>query len=358
LTSPAFRRLQGKTQIFGLERNDFVRTRLTHSLETADIAAAFGRWLLRRHIALGPSQTVADVSEILAAAALVHDLGNPPFGHQGEAVIRRYFQEFFARHAGMLDPEEQADFIQFDGNPQTFRVLTKLQGSAGDVGPQGQGYNLTVSVLAATIKYPWPAYQMNRLEKGPQKFGYFASEAAEAQRVLTLTGQNDHRHPLVLLVDAADEIAYTAADLEDGVNMGVLPFESLQKAFERGPATIRRDLAAAVGKNRGIVTQALHQGMQNYVEYAMDAVQQVFWRQRQAIMQGGYLGNLLQDSAAAPLHQALRAQIAQNIHAAEMVRSQEIKEQQMIYTILDHLIPSAIAPDFLSPRAAYVQQVP
>ncbi len=239
--STAFRRLQDKTQVFPLADNDYVRTRLTHSLEVASVArslgARVGAVLCQRHALtdIPPS----DFGEITSAAALAHDLGNPPFGHSGEDAIRHWFlNSSHARVAAQeLTPAEHADFARYEGNAQGFRLLTKLQ-----MPDNPGGLQLTFATLGAFTKYPRAAdLGTGDLPSGAstKKFGFYRSELAEFRSVATaceLLPRNASetawaRHPLAFLVEAADDICYRLVDFEDGFRLGHLGYATVRDAF-------------------------------------------------------------------------------------------------------------------------------
>ncbi|WP_336818055.1 deoxyguanosinetriphosphate triphosphohydrolase family protein [Cedecea sp. MMO-103] len=220
------RRLADKTQVFPLDQNDSVRTRLTHSHEVANLARSIGVRLafeFREKVFddLPVScQLQRDVPALLAAIGLAHDLGNPPFGHQGETAM----QEWFTR---MIDKETNAnapfydDFRLFDGNAQTFRLVTKLQ-----ILNDTYGLNLTYATLASLIKYPRSSYSA---DKGIwKKHGYFYSEENIVKEVWEETGlQEGIRHPFTYIMEACDDIAYSILDAEDIVKKGLASFHDL-----------------------------------------------------------------------------------------------------------------------------------
>lgn len=224
-----FRRLQDKTQVFPLPEQDFVHTRLTHSLEVSSVGRSLGKTvgeeLLKEYPELldnGISQF--DFGAIVSAACLTHDLGNPPFGHTGEDAISDYFRShsqglFFK---DQVNVDEWEDLINFEGNAQGFRILTNKK---------HQGLKLTDPTLAAFTKYPRQSrldnFQPDR--RSQKKFGYFQTEKLAFQRLANSLGMHELdpgvawcRHPLAFLVEAADDICYHIIDLEDGCRMGLI----------------------------------------------------------------------------------------------------------------------------------------
>lgn len=226
--SSAFRRLQDKTQVFPLSSNDYVRTRLTHSLEVSSVARSLGSRVgedvIARHCLTGIS--AADIGAIIAAAALAHDLGNPPFGHAGEDGIRQWFQESaLARNLlEQMSPAEREDLLRFEGNAQGFRLVTRLQSPDNPGGMQ-----LTFATLGSCAKYPRGSQPApGGTGVAFRKYGYFqADTAAFAQMAdglgLSAVGPGAwQRHPLAYLLEAADDICYRIVDLEDAVRLGQL----------------------------------------------------------------------------------------------------------------------------------------
>lgn len=213
------RRLADKTQVFAMEEHDSIRTRLTHSHEVSNLARSIGIRLAFDHPddVFGPRheelQVKRNVPAMLAAVGLAHDLGNPPFGHQGEDAIKQWFHE---HHEGF-----DIDFEQFDGNAQTFRLLTRLQ-----VLNDQYGLNLTIGTLAALLKYPSIYGSSNR--GGFDKYGVFKSERAIIEEVWHETGLREGcRHPLAYVMEACDDIAYSVIDAEDTVKKCYASFYDL-----------------------------------------------------------------------------------------------------------------------------------
>lgn len=242
--SSAFRRMQNKTQVFPLDSNDFIRTRLTHSIEVSTIANLLGKGVESELINLGKldEEKNGQISAILGAASLIHDIGNPPFGHYGEMVIQDYYKEFFTKtFTGNRDfydyhwsDEELGDFIHFEGNAQAFRLLKKLQYTRDE-----HSINLTYPVLATIIKYPRSSVEGNRKDMGVsyKKFGYFQSESESFETIIKELGLRVdgkiRRHPLVFLLEAADDIAYSVADIEDGCKKGILTLDIIKRKMHK-----------------------------------------------------------------------------------------------------------------------------
>ncbi|TAK52534.1 MAG: dNTP triphosphohydrolase [Betaproteobacteria bacterium] len=238
--SSAFRRLQDKTQVFPLGRNDYVRTRLTHSLEVASVGRSLGllagRHVLAQHPGLREEGFAEnDFGAIVAAASLAHDIGNPPFGHEGEGAIQGWFKNSPAGRAilGRLAGAERADFELFEGNAQGFRTLVRLQ-----LPDNPGGMQLCCATLGAFTKYPRASVMTASAAKGQggKKHGFFDAErslfealAAELGLLRRAPGEAAWcRHPLAFLVEAADDICYRVVDVEDGFRAGQLEFGEIE----------------------------------------------------------------------------------------------------------------------------------
>lgn len=219
--SSSVRRLQDKAQVFPLQKNDFVRTRLTHSMEVSAIARSIAKriGIELEHRGIFDRDDTEKLMGLLQTAGLVHDLGNPPFGHYGETAIRNWYRE------NVLDTEdkehvitlEEADFLYFDGNVQNLRILTKLQTMNDQF-----GINFTYGTLATIIKYPYSSFSKH----DKNKFGYFQSEAKLVEKIWEKTGLREGvRHPATYILEAADDICYLCDDIEDGIKKGYIQWD-------------------------------------------------------------------------------------------------------------------------------------
>ncbi|PHQ70256.1 MAG: deoxyguanosinetriphosphate triphosphohydrolase [Sneathiella sp.] len=240
--SSAFRRLQDKTQVHTLTESDYVRTRLTHSMEAASVGRSLGanagQVIIDRHLK-DSDYSPADIGHILSAACMAHDIGNPPFGHFGEEIIRDWFKngkDAETRSSGLTD-EQLQDFEMFEGNAQGFRILTKLQNWR-----HTGGLRLTFATLGTFMKYPRTSVVDKIVEgdSGGKKFGIMQSERdifrdVAAELGLLKNGPEDYwcRHPLAYLVEAADDICYSVVDIEDGFKLGRLGFKETEDLMLR-----------------------------------------------------------------------------------------------------------------------------
>jgi len=266
------RRLADKTQVFPLEENDSVRTRLTHSHEVSNLARSIGVRLAfdnaekvfgEDHEALKVTRTVPP---LLAAVGLAHDLGNPPFGHQGEEAIQAWFKK------NLTGGNQYEDFVEFDGNAQTFRLLTQLQ-----VLNDRFGFNLTCGTLAALLKYPSIYGTGDKF--GFKKYGVFASESGTVNAVWQETGlKAGLRHPLAYVMEACDDIAYSVIDAEDTVKKGYASFYDLMDHLENQAGTdpvVREVIGKSCEKNKEFKQQKLSSRQLNDISMQMFRVKAI-----------------------------------------------------------------------------------
>ena len=234
--SSPFRRLQNKTQVFPLPGSIFVHNRLTHSLEVSCVGRSLGndaaRLLLQKHPELSDSH-LPEIGAIVSAACLAHDMGNPPFGHSGEKAIGTYFSEGKGLALKpLVAPAEWEDLTHFEGNANAFRLLTHQFR-----GRRPGGFVLTYSTLASIVKYPFSS----QLAGNKQKFGFFLSEQEDYERIaneLGITRLSEEgepvryaRHPLVYLVEAADDICYQMMDIEDAHKLKILTSQETKELY-------------------------------------------------------------------------------------------------------------------------------
>ena len=236
--SASFRRLQDKTQVFPLDKSDFIRTRLTHSLEVSSLGKSLGQNVGENIIKCGKDpqftmQMKSDISHILECAGLIHDIGNPPFGHFGENAIREWFVKNLpglsfgeSRVMDMLTDQMKEDFFHFEGNAQALRLVTKLHYLVDEY-----GMNLTYALLNTIIKYPVPSTQIDPASGDirEKKMGYYYADEGIFRKVTEATGTENRRHPLTFLLEAADDLAYKTADIEDAFVKGFLTYYTLEK---------------------------------------------------------------------------------------------------------------------------------
>lgn len=258
--STPVRRLQDKAQVFPLEEHDAVRTRLTHSLEVSSVARSLGEAAERVAVKMGAldSKQSGCIQTIAATCGLVHDLGNPPFGHAGELAIADWFQKQEGKEPTLFDdfaPKDATtkprdtqfamDFLKFEGNAQTQRLLSRLQVLADDY-----GLNLTCGSLSASCKYTATSDSTNKSIQAKKKHGFFASENDLISRIRNEVGTGDARNPITFLVEASDDIVYSTVDLEDGIKKRCINWEFLENELQKrcGSECLGRSLSRAKDK--------------------------------------------------------------------------------------------------------------
>ncbi len=289
--SSPFRRLGRKTQVHPMTENDHVHTRLTHSIEVGCVGRSLGIMVGQ---ALGdklPAHIIPyDLGAIVQAACLAHDIGNPPFGHAGEYAIRDWFRQ--SSNAYMLQnlsADERRDVQTFEGNAQGFRVVTQLENHRFD-----GGMRLTYATLGATLKYPWTSEHAGFKEK----FSCYQAEKALLDEVaselgLITKGSGVYcRHPLSYLMEAADDICYAILDLEDGVEIGMLPFETIAPMLIR-LAGIDDDLLALEVAGAPSVRRKMSLLRSKAVDRCVREVTAAFLRHHESMLRGEYEGDLI-----------------------------------------------------------------
>jgi dGTPase len=239
--SAAFRRLQDKTQVHPFPDSDYVRRRLTHSLEVScvgrSLGTELGNYLVKQNPALisniSEKATLPfDLGQIVANACLAHDIGNPPFGHAGEKAIGSWFKEQLpSAFKTDLTDEQRADLYRFEGNAQGFRLLTRLQDFRGE-----GGLRLTYATLATFTKYPTSSLKTGSSYIGAKKHGFFADDVNHFAEIAKAIGLNKYthgwrRHSLVFLMEAADDICYRVIDVEDAFKLNRLSFKEAEDLF-------------------------------------------------------------------------------------------------------------------------------
>jgi len=341
--SSAFRSLQDKTQVIPLSKTDFVHTRLTHSLEVSVVGRSLGRLVGKKIIEKHPylqdihGFQMNDFGAIVAAAALSHDIGNPPFGHSGEKAIGEYFKTGRGKmYKEQLQEKEWQDLIDFEGNANGFNLLT-----ASRPGIEG-GLRISYATLGAFMKYP-----KESLPKKPtaniadKKYGFFQCDAHFFQDVAKELGLipnktgNDigyERHPLAYLVEAADDICYTIIDFEDGINLGLI---SEDFALEYLIKLVKDNVY--VEKYKSLVTK------EDRISYLRalaissligDAVN-VFLENEEAILKGEYPYALTnQGKYTAQMNDIIKLSV-NNIYQSREVVEKEVIGYRIINTLLD-----------------------
>lgn len=373
LFSASFRRLQDKAQVFPLEKLDFVRTRLTHSLEVSSIAKSLGRSIGNVLIDLTKDsddviniEAVDDICNILSCAGLIHDLGNPPFGHFGEAAIREWFHDkliknndnsydfTFKSHNFTLSEQEALDLLNFEGNAQGLRILTKLHFVI-----DRYGMNLTLGVLSSVIKYPVSSLEINTKNSFSKKLGYYKAEETVFNEIEEGTELNNCRNPLVFILEAADDIAYLLGDLEDAFNKKILTHDIFKTKYEEflekegyAEKTAEESLSFYLSKNYNIAKEeygyedpggyALKSFIIKLNKYLKESVISEFLSSYNKIMNGEYYGELIANSKAGKISMFLRSISNEYVYSNDSIVSNEIVGYNMIQKLMDIFVPVAL----------------
>lgn len=346
--SSPFRRLQNKTQVFPLPGSVFVHNRLTHSLEVSSVGRSLAHevalTLEKRHGAAG-SSPFSDFRDIVAAACLCHDLGNPPFGHSGEKTISTFFSEGEGRNLKEMVSERQwSDLVNFEGNANSFRLLTHRF-----KGRREGGMAMTYSTLATIVKYPHTSLHAGA--KG--KFGFFESEEEIYRRVATQLGIPEieegrfARHPLVFILEAADDICYQIMDLEDAHKLGLLPSSAVKGLFlDFFENDRRRDMEKVLHKLSDPNEQIAY--LRSSVVGAMvEECARVFCRHEEEMLSGEFRGTLVgnMSSRLKTAYEECSKTAWGNIYSAPMVVDVELGGNRIISYLMKELVDAVIHPD-------------
>ena len=347
--SSPFRRLQNKTQVFPLPGSIFVHNRLTHSLEVAcvgrSLANEIAQQLLEKYKAEPWREKLLKMGEIVAAACLAHDLGNPPFGHSGEKTIGAFFSEGRGQLLrNKLTVEQWDDLVHFEGNANSFRSLVHQFR-----GRRPGGFAMTYSTLAAIVKYPYSS--SNAGEKG--KFGFFTTERDVFARIadrLGLIKQGEDRysrHPLVYMVEAADDICYQIMDIEDGHKLRIISTDEtialLMRFFEPDRAGhVREVMATVADPNEKIVYLR-----SCIVGLLVDECARVFVENEDAILSGEFAGSLIEHMSEVPAagYRACSDLAYHRLYRAGYVVDVDLAGNRFINFLLDNLIDAVLHPE-------------
>ncbi len=348
--SAAFRSLQDKTQVIPLSKTDFVHTRLTHSLEVSVVGRSLGRIagkkLLEKHPHLQEvhGYQFNDFGAIVAAAALAHDIGNPPFGHSGEKAIGEYFATGNGqKYKQLLTEKEWQDIIDFEGNANGFKLLAESK-----EGIDG-GLRLSYATLGAFMKYP-----KESLPKKPtkhiadKKFGFFQSEkesftevAEELGLLQTRTGKDISfsRHPLTYLVEAADDICYTIIDFEDGINLGLISEDyALEYLIKLVKDTINTKKFNSLKYKEDRLSYLRALAINTLIQDAVD----IFLRNEEAILEGSFDVSLMDKSKYEAQITDIISLSVERIYQSQEVIEKEIAGYKIISDILDVYITALV----------------
>lgn len=356
--SSPFRRLQNKTQVFPLPGSIFVHNRLTHSLEVASVGRSLGNMvangLAERNIDVPPQQ-LDSIGTIVSSACLAHDLGNPPFGHSGEKAISRYFEEIDTNNiSSLLKKEQYLDLINFEGNANTLRLLTHHF-----VGRRTGGFALTYATIGTLLKYPCSSSDFVSGKAPYHKYGVFQSELPILQKVakeLGLISYNGNetifgRHPLVFLMEAADDICYQIVDLEDAHRLGIISTQEAKKlllAFfdsdkdKRPLAALEKALIDITDENEQMVILR-----SRTINKLITDCAAVFWNNYDAIMNGCFFSSLTEALEGTP-KEAFRnlAELAtKRIYNSREVIEIQVAGHRILSELLQEFVTAALRKD-------------
>ncbi|HBL75890.1 MAG: dehydrogenase [Bacteroidetes bacterium GWF2_42_66] len=348
--SSPFRRMQNKTQVFPLPGSIFVHNRLTHSLEVASVGRSLGNMLsekLQQKQAIDP--LMLEIGSVVSAACLAHDMGNPPFGHSGEDAISEFFNSGTGKSLqGDLSEAEWKDFTLFDGNANAFRIL-----SHQFKGRRPGGFALTYTMLASIVKYPFESVYASK-----PKFGFFQSEKENYYRIAEELGiqrsVDDNRkfvrHPLVFLVEAADDICYQVMDLEDAHKLKILSFDETRSLFlnfydreadKKRIESVERTLALVDDQNEQIAY--LRAGV---IGMLAEKCVQIFEQKQDDIFSGSFQKSLMGqlEGAAGKAMKEIQKLSVPKIYKDPSVIAIEISGYQIIGTLLEEFTGATLNP--------------
>lgn len=368
--SSAFRRLQDKTQVFPLAESDYVRTRLTHSIEVSCVGRSLGTLAGKLVIETEASFQEASLQDIqpsefgniVAAACLAHDIGNPPFGHSGEDAISSWFKGEGNKYLCCLSEEEKADFLKFEGNAQGFRVLTRLQSAINRGGLQ-----LTYAVLGAYCKYPRAAFipDFDGSKKvSEKKFGFVQGDSElfkEVAENLGLKNKQDNawsRHPLAFLMEAADDICYRIIDLEDGHRLGKVAFEETEKMLKEVASDKQGDTGNSYAliddDKKGKIEYLRAKAINNLITEAVSSFKQNY----EAIMNGTFESDLLSQTEYSSLLDEIKELSRREVYASPNVLQIEAAGFEVLGGLLEKVVPALVNEDKTSAEKKVLQLIP
>lgn len=359
--SAPFRRLQNKTQVFPLPGKVFVHNRLTHSLEVSCIGRSLGNQVGERVVANRPQSTFrsTDVGAIVSAACLAHDMGNPPFGHSGERAIMAYFKEGKGKQwKAQVESEggRWTDFTKYEGNANAFRLLTHAFR-----GRREGGFVLTYSTLAAIVKYPYTS-----LDPDGKKLGFFAPEEEAYQTIanrlgiprLSAPGEplRYARHPLVYLVEAADDICYQIMDIEDAFKLNFVSRQEVLDLFlaffpqAEHPRLLKHfERVSDVNEQIAYLRSAV-------IGTLIDACTEVFMNAEEQILEGAFPSSLVEAFTAkdqtehylrlGEAYKACQKIATERIYCAKEVVDIEFAGFRIFEFLLDSLIEAQLHPGY------------
>lgn len=369
ICSTLFRRLQDKAQVFPLDEDDYVRTRLTHSLEVSAISKKLGEHTFAALQAAGvdswfDTHTARDFADVLLCAGLVHDIGNPPYGHFGEYAIREWFRQHLdelylggEKVSHLLTEWQRQDLYRFEGNAQSLRLLAKTPHLGGM-----QGFDLSYAVLGAMMKYPVSAQQLEQNNPcGYRKMGYYYAEKELFEDISRRTGMDGRRHPLSYLLEAADDIAYHTSDVEDAVVKKVLNYRQIAAAFADYAQQLQGIEQEAFCRCTGMLEQlyqterakgtrkpgltALQRWNQQLQTMMIEDAAAGFVRHYDRLMNGTLQHDLFTGTVSGHLLQAIAQLSEQMVYTSPVKIRTELYGRRVIASLMGHFLPAAVKYD-------------
>lgn len=348
--SAPFRRLQNKTQVFPLPGSVFVHNRLTHSLEVSCVGRSLGNDIARRILQREPelrSSFVPEIGSIVSAACLAHDLGNPPFGHFGERAFSTYFSEGKGMELKQkLTDGQWQDLTHFEGNANTFRILThRFEGR------RRGGFVLTYSTLASIVKYPFSS----SLAEGKSKFGFFTTEEQAFRLIAEELGIKQlsdsplryARHPLVYLVEAADDICYEIMDIEDAFKLKILSYEETRQLLMGYFSAEKQERMNETMKIVSDKNEQIAYMRSNVIGLLTNECTQAFLDNEEKILDGTFEGPLIKHISQLPAEAYQRcARLAYDrIYRCRDVVDIELAGFKIVGTLMELMIDAVLSPE-------------
>lgn len=367
--SASFRRLQDKTQVFPLDKSDFIRTRLTHSLEVSSFAKSLGQnigeniLLYKKDPGFTPRMK-EDICSILQCAGLIHDIGNPPFGHFGELAIREWFERNLPALKFHGEPIDQIltermreDLYHFEGNAQALRLVSKLHFLVDE-----HGMNLTYALLNTIVKYPVASDEIDPKSGNikDKKLGYYLADENIFREIQEATGTNGRRHPLTFILEAADDIAYKTADIEDAFIKGFISYQKLLEELTELQVMYGKSDANAFNPAR-LLDELYLRGKDKHVEdpkeyaiknwivrvqgFLINCATYGFTSNYNEIMAGRYEHDLFYHTFAEKLMDMLGDLAFREVFTSDTIYRMEVAEATMIDYLMDRFVSAVIKYD-------------
>lgn len=368
LFSSPFRRMQNKAQVFSLEQNASVRTRLSHTLEVSSIGKYIAQQIISKFEEInildeiGLNDKRRPFITFIETACLLHDIGNPPFGHFGEKAICEWFKQnrikiedsmnvgLFGTATKRQWDQHYADLSHFDGNPQGFRIVASLQQDKEDDTGKNRGSNLSLTQLASIIKYPISsseAHEMNGAHKG----GFFLTESHIIELLKNKFNlEGNQRHPLVNVMEASDDIAYCLSDLEDGVEKGLIdPSNFAQTIYDflnsevisESPSLkelerVKEILKKIINPRQNeMLYDALWDFRSAVIRLMVDKCSSTYVNKHEEILQGKINSLIRDESIEYKLLKIIKNYAIKNLYNSRLVRGRELTAFKVIIGLLD-----------------------